>query len=137
MRLLVHGPRGRRGIGECGFSLVHPLPDDHVSLGEAGTMPHHASAYDYYGRISQCLPVFVLAQFALGIWYIISVVLASGSHCSGCLGVAYEYESWILREMTFLRGCNAWYNTGYMFCVSTLVTLEEFTHFLRGGRLVS
>ena len=28
-------------------------------------------------------------------------VLASGSHCSGCLGVAFVYESWILREMTF------------------------------------
>ena len=88
-------------------------------------------------RISPCLPVFVLAQFALGIWYIISVVLVSGSPCSGSLGVAYEYESWILREMTFLRGCNAWYNCGYMFCVSTLVASEEFTHFLRGGRLVS
>ena len=80
---------------------------------------------------------FVLAQFALGIWYIISFVLASGSHCSGCLGVAEEYDSWILREMTFLRGCNAWYNSGYMFCVSTLVALEEFTQFLRDGRLVS
>ena len=67
-------------------------------------MPHHASAYDYYGRISPCLPVFVLAQFALGIWYIISVVLVSGSPCSGCLGVAYEYEYWILREMTFFVG---------------------------------
>ena len=27
------------GTGECGFSLVHPLSDDHGSLGEAGTMP--------------------------------------------------------------------------------------------------
>ena len=80
---------------------------------------------------------FVLAQFALGNWYIISFVLASGSHCSGCLGVAYVYVNWILREMTFLRGCNAWYNSGYMFCVSTLVALEECTHFLRGGGLDS
>ena len=47
------------------------------------------------------------------------------------------YEDWILREMTFLRGCNAWYNSGYMFCVSTLVALEEFVQFLRDGRLVS
>ena len=57
---------------------------------------------------------FVLAQFALGMWYIISLVLASGSHCSGCLGVADVFENWILREMTFLRGCNAWYNSGYI-----------------------
>ena len=43
----------------------------------------------------------VLAQFALGNWCIISFVLASGSHCSGCLGVACEYGNWIFREMTF------------------------------------
>ena len=36
MGLLLHGLRGRRGTGECGFFLVHPLPDDHGSLGEAG-----------------------------------------------------------------------------------------------------
>ena len=46
----------------------------------------------------------MLAQFALGIWYIISVVLVSGSPCSGCLGVAYEFENWILRETTFFVG---------------------------------
>ena len=44
-----------------------------------------------FGRISSCSPVFVLAQFALGIWYIISFVFASGSHCSGRLGIAEEY----------------------------------------------
>ena len=44
---------------------------------------------------------FVLAQFALGIWYIVSFVLASGSYCSGRLGIAVEYENWIFREMTF------------------------------------
>ena len=31
-------------------------------------------------------------------------VLASGSSCSGCLGVAYEFENWILRETTFFVG---------------------------------
>ena len=46
----------------------------------------------------------MLAQFALGIWYIISVVLVSGSPCSGCLGVAYVFENWILRETTFFVG---------------------------------
>ena len=38
---------------------------------------------------------------------IISSVLASGSHCSGRLGIAEEL---ILREMTFLRECNAWFS---------------------------
>ena len=28
-------------------------------------------------------------------------VLVSGGHCSGCLGVAYEYENWILLVMTY------------------------------------
>ena len=79
----------------------------------------------------------MLALFALGILCIISFVLASGSHCSGRLGIVEEYGNWILREMTFLRGCNAWFNSGYMFCVSTLEALEEFTQFLRDGRLVS
>ena len=34
---------------------------------------------------------------------IISSVLASGSHCSGRLGVAEEYGNLVLREITFLR----------------------------------
>ena len=55
-------------------------------------------------------------------------VLVSGSHCSVCLGVAYEYENWILREMTFIRGCNAWFYSGYMLCVSTLA-MDEFHDF--------
>ena len=80
---------------------------------------------------------FVLALFALGFWCIISFVLASGSHCSGRLGIAEEYKNWILPEMTFLSGCSAWYNSGCLFCVCTLVALEECTYFLRGGRLVS
>ena len=72
--------------------------DDHGSLGEAGTGPRHASAYGYFWKNFLS---FALALFALEIRCFISVVLVSGSHCSGCLGVAYEYESWILREMTF------------------------------------
>ena len=31
-------------------------------------------------------------------------VLVSGSTCSGCLGVADEYENWILREILFFLG---------------------------------
>ena len=90
-----------------------------------------------YGRISSCFPV--LCARAIRTWNLVHYF-----HCpcfwqslfrvSGCCCV---YESWILREMTFLRGCNAWYNRGHMFCVSSLVALEECTHFLRGGRLVS
>ena len=62
-------------------------PDDHGSLGEAGTGPCHASAYacSWKNFLS-----FAPALFALGIWCIISVVFVSGSHCSGRLGVASE-----------------------------------------------
>ena len=89
-----------------------------------------------FGRISSCFPV--LCARAVRTWNLVHIFfVASGSRCSGCLGAAYAYENWILREMTFLRGCHAWHNSGYMFCVSTLVALEEFTQFLRDGRLVS
>ena len=92
-----------------------------------------------FGRISSCFPV--LCARAVRTWNLVHFFLCprfwqSLFWVSG-LGVAYVYENWILREMTFLRGCNAWYNSGYMFCVSTLVALEEFTQFLRDGRLVS
>ena len=101
---------------------------------KAGTVPSSCvSLRQLLEEFLRAFLSFVLAQFALGIWYNISFVVASGSHCSGC----FVYESWILREMTFLRGCNAWFFSGYMFCVSTLVALEECSHFLRGGRLVS
>ena len=59
------------------------------------------------------LKVFpVLRARAVRTWNlcIISSVLASGSHCSGRLGIAEEYGNLILREMTFLRGCNAWFS---------------------------
>ena len=45
---------------------------------------------------------FVLAQFALGIWYFISFVFASGSHCSGCLGVA------MCTKVGFLDDFSSW-----------------------------
>ena len=72
------------------------------SLGEAGTMPSSCVSLRLLWKnfiVSSCL-----CARALGIWYIISVVLVSGSPCSGCLGVAYEYEYWILRETTFFVG---------------------------------
>ena len=80
----------------------------------------------------------VLCARAVRTWNLVHYfrVLVCGSHCSGCLGVAYEYENWILREMTFLRVCNAWFYSGYMLCVSTLLW-TNFTFFLRCGRLES
>ena len=65
-------------------------------------------------------------------------VPVSGSHCSGRLGVADEYENWIFREMTFFRRSNTWLDSGYMLCVSTSVGMDEFHTFssLRRTRLL-
>ena len=63
-------------------------------------------------------------------------VLASGSSCSGCLGVAYEFENWILRETTFFVG--AMLGTTVDTCSASVLWWPWKTvHFLRGGRLVS
>ena len=68
--------------------LVRPLHRDHGSFWETGTGLHHASAYV---RFWKNFLSYVLAQLAVGIWCIISVVLVSGSYCSGRLGVAEEF----------------------------------------------
>ena len=58
-----------------------------------------------FERISSCSPVFVLAQFALGIKNIISFVLASGSHCSGRLGIADNKNTSFGPCVTFVLRC--------------------------------
>ena len=52
VRLLLHGPCGKRGTGECVFFLVHPPHRDHGSFWETGTGPRHASVYGCFWRIS-------------------------------------------------------------------------------------
>ena len=85
-----HGPRGKRGTGECAFSFWSTLcTDDHGSSWETGTGPRHASDYMCF---RENFLSYVLAHFALGIWCIISVVLAPGSHRSGRLGVALSMK---------------------------------------------
>ena len=81
---------------------------------------------------------FVLAQFALGIWCIISVVLVSGSYCSGRLSIAEVCGNLDFSGDVCFRWCNALYNSGYMLCVSTLVALDVFHTFstLRQTRIL-
>ena len=63
-------------------------------------------------------------------------VLVSGSHCSACLGVADEYENWILRETTLFVG--AMLGSTVDTCSASVLWLwTYFTHFLRCGRLES
>ena len=100
----------------------------------AGTGASSASAYGCYCKYFLS---FVLALFALGIWCIISVVPASGSHCSGRLGVAYDTGVDFSGD-DYFRGCITWLASGYMLCVSTLVALDEFHTFstLRRTRIL-
>ena len=75
--------------------------------GKAGTVPSSCVS------LRTLLKVFHAHRArAIRAWNlcIISSVLASGSHCSGRLGIAEEYGNLILREMTFLRWCNAWFS---------------------------
>ena len=63
-------------------------------------------------------------------------VLVSGSHRSGCLGVADEYENWILRETTFFVGAMLDFSVDT--CSASVLWLwTYFTYFLRCGRLDS
>ena len=82
-------------------------PDDHGSIGEAGTGPRHASAY---GCSLKNFLSFALALFAPGIWFIISVDLVP--HCSGRLGVAFEYGKLDFAGDVYFRGCNIWFDSG-------------------------
>ena len=115
----------KRGTGECVFFFVHPLHRDHGSFWE--TVPGPSSCVSLRLLLKE-FPV--LCARAVRTWNLVLYfrVLVSCSHCSGRLGVAFEYENWILREMTFIRGCNAWFFSGYMLCVSTLA-MDEFRTF--------
>ena len=80
----------------------------------------------------------MLAQFALGIWCIISVDLVSGSLCSGRLGVAEEFGKFDFTGDVSFCGCNAWFDSGYILCESTLVASDVFHTFstLRRTRIL-
>ena len=99
-----------------------------------GRGPRHASAY---GCCSKNFLSFALALFALGIWCIISFVLVSGSLCSGRLGVAYEYENWIFREITVFVG--AILGSTVATCSASVLwwVWTNCTHFPRCGGLES
>ena len=88
MRLLLHGPVASVVLANA-YSFWSTLYTETMAasgrLGQALVMRQSTVAFEsiYFH--------FVLAQFALGIWCIISVVPVSGSHCSALLGVAEEY----------------------------------------------
>ena len=114
---------GKRGTGECVLSLVHPPHRDHGSLGRLGqalVMRQPTYAFD---RIS-CPMCSRSSHLESGTLFPLSLYLA-----------VLVPGVWVLLMSSkigffgdnVLRGCNAWYNSGYMFCVSTLVALEEFT----------
>ena len=76
----LHGPRGKRGTGECVFFLVHPL--HRRSWRPFGDWDGSSSCVSLRMLLENFLS-FALALFALEIWCFVSIVLVSGSHCSG------------------------------------------------------
>ena len=102
-------------------------PDDHdAALGRLGRGPRHASAYECSLKNFSFLS---LALFALGIWCTVFVGLVPGSHCSLRLGVAFEYGKLDFTGDVYFRGCNTWFDSGYMLCNSTLVAMDELHTF--------
>ena len=96
VRLLLRGPVQSVVLASA-YSLWSTTPRPWQLLGD-------------WDRPSSCvslrllLKVFpLLCARAVRTWNLVHFlrVLVSGSHCSGCLGVADEYEDWILRETTF------------------------------------
>ena len=109
------------------------------------------------GRPSSCASLWLLLEEfpvpcarAVRTWNLVHYfrVHVAGSHCSGCLGVADEYENWNFWEMTFFLGailgstvdtCSA--SVLWLLRTSSweqcLVLQTYFTLFLRCGRLKS
>ena len=82
-------------------------------------------------------PILALALFAPGIWFIISVDHVPGSYSSLRLGVASEYGKLDFSRDVYFRGCNTWFDSGYMLCCSTWWLWMNCTLFPRWGRLES
>ena len=101
VRLLLHGLGGRRGTGECCFSLVHPLSDDDGSLGEAGTMPSSCVS------LRMLLEEFpVLCARVVRTWNLVHyfVVLVPAVTDTGVWVLLLSTENWIFREMSVFLG---------------------------------
>ena len=130
LRARVSGQRLPRSFG---VNPRLPLEEFQLSFGDfartvrtggvwLGRGPRHASAY---GCSSKNFLSFALALFALGIWCIVSVDRVPGSHCSGRLGVAFEHGKLDFTGDVCFPGCNTWFDSGYLFCDSTLVAVDE------------
>ena len=108
-------------------------PDDHGSLGEAGTGP---SSCVSQRMLFEKFPI--LCARAVRTWFIISVDLEPCSHCPLRLGVAVEYGKMDFTGDVYFRGCNAWFDSEYMLCSSTSVGMNELHTFstLRQTRIL-
>ena len=106
MRLLLHGPVASVVLASA-CSLWSTLYSETMAasgrLGQTIVMRRSTVTF----RSISCPLRSCCSHLKSGAFFL--RVLASGSSCSGCLGVAFEFENWILRETDFLRGCNAWF----------------------------
>ena len=112
------------GSGECFFSLVHPhtvIMAASWRLGRALVMRQSTEAF----RSLSCPLRSRGSRVKSGASFRLSCTSQS---LFVCLGVAYEYSELDSSGDDFLRGSNAWFDSGFQ---------KYFTHFLRGGRLES
>ena len=122
----LHDPRGKRGTGECVFFLVHPL---------------HRRPWQFLGdwdgpsscaSLRTLLKEFpVLCARAVRTWNLVPCFRCPFFWQSlfGRLGVAEEYGTLVFSGDVYFRWCNAWFDSRYMLCVSTLVASDVFHTF--------
>ena len=111
-------------------------PNDHGSLGEAGTGP---SSYVSLRMLFEEFP-FLCARVVRtrNLVHYFRCPCFWQSLFSGVWVLLRCSEKWIFREMSISVGGNAWSNSGYMLCVSTGVALDVFHTFstLRQTRIL-
>ena len=96
-----HGPRGKRGTGECVFFLVHPL--HRRSWRPFGDWDGPSSCVSPRMLLENFLS-FALALFALEIWCFISIILVSGSQCSSVWVLLMSAKIGIFDKCLFFVG---------------------------------
>ena len=108
--------------------LSGPLPDDHGSLGEAGTMP--SSCVSLRMLRPRCSH---LESGALFPWTLYLAVIVPGVWV-----LLFSKEKLDFTGDVCFRGRNAWFDSGYMFCDRTLVAMDELHTFstLRRTRIL-
>ena len=139
-KLLCSKPAGTilgRGAGEYVF-LVHPLTQTIMAyFGRLGRALVMRQPTDAFGRLS-CPLCTRSSHLESGALFPLSLYLADSVIVLGVWVLVRSTENGFFSGDVCFRGCSAWFDSGYMLCVSTLVALDVFhTIFPRCGGLES